>query len=170
MRIGLILMLALVLPSVGEAGTAGQGEDDLLARLESGSAVVGQPSEIRWQLSERKTGKPVPARLTLTITHLEKGKRIFSLVGIPTKGEFHLAFHFTDGAAHQVTSVAETDLGEPVRDERIVAVAGVEPPREAIFPSLFFFLTVIALGLVAGRISRDKKLLIFTRGRTPSRE
>jgi hypothetical protein len=46
--------------------------------------------------------------------------------------------------------------GESVRQERLITVTGVEPPREAIYPSLFLFLTVIALGLAAGRLSRRK--------------
>ena len=158
MRLGIFLLLfaLIVVPSFSEGGTRGDEKNELSARLEVDPAVVGKPSEIHLQLSERKTGNPVPARLTLTITHLEKGKRIFSLDRIPTKGEFHLAFHFTDGAEHQVSAVAEVEGGESVRQQQLITVTGVEPPREAIFPSLFIFLTVIAVGLVAGRISRRR--------------
>lgn len=44
-----------------------------------------------------------------------------------------------------------------VREEREINVTGVEPPRQAIYPSLFLFLTVIALGLAAGRFTRRVK-------------
>ena len=158
MRLGIFLLLFALnlLPSFGEGGTRGEGGNELLARLEVDPAQVGRPSQIRWRLSEPKSGNPVPARLTLTITHLEEGRQVFFLDNIPTDGDFSLWFHFTDGAPYRITSVAQVEGREPVREERIITVTGVEPPREAIFPALFFFLVVIALGLAAGRISRRR--------------
>lgn len=156
MRIGLFFLLALVLPSVGAAGTAGREENGLLASLEPGRAAVGGLSEIRWRLSERKTGKPVPARLTLTITHLEKERRVFFLEGIPTDGGFSLRFHFTDGAAYRISSLGWVEGRGAIEAEREVNVTGRAPPREAVYPSLFLFLAVIALGLAAGRFTRRK--------------
>jgi len=44
----------------------------------------------------------------------------------------------------------------PVQEQREVHVTAVEPPRQAIYPLLFLFLAVIALGLAAGRFSRGR--------------
>lgn len=158
MAISWLLLALNVLPSIAETSTRGNERSDLSARLELDPAVVGRPGQIRWSLTERSSGKPVPARLTLTITHLEKEKEIFSLSTIPTDGRFVLTFHFTDGAAHQVSSIAGLEGGESVRQEQVITVTGVEPPQGAIFPALFFFLAIVALGLVIGRASRSKKL------------
>ena len=172
MRLGIFLLLFALnlIPSFGEGGTRGEGENELLARLEIDPAEVGQPSQIRWSLSERKSGNPVSSRLTLTITHLEEGRQVFLLDSIPANGDFTLQFHFTDGSPYRVTSVAHVDGREPIQEEQTITVTGKEPPREAIFPSLFFFLVVIALGLATGRISRSRQLLTFIRARPLSHE
>lgn len=169
-RLGFFLLAFGLMLLVGEVSSAEKKQDGLVAKLEVDPAVVGQPSQIRWRLAEGKGGKPVPARLTLTITHLEEGRRVFFLDRIPTNGEFKLRFHFTDGAPYRITSVTQVEGGKAIQGEREIAVAGIEPPPEAIFPSLFFFVAIIALGLVAGRISRRKDLLTFTQARTPSCE
>lgn len=172
MRFGVrFLLLAFGLMSlalVGAASDATTERSGPVARLELSPATVGQPSQIRWRLADPKTSKPVPARLTLTITHLEEGKQVFVLDSIPTTGNFILQFHFTDGSSYRVASVAQVDDREPIQEERTITATTKEPPQGAILPSLFFFLTVIALGLAAGRISRRKDLLTFTRARTPS--
>ncbi|MGH7772186.1 MAG: hypothetical protein ACREQA_08090 [Candidatus Binatia bacterium] len=151
----LLLLAALfVVPSIETPAKDIEGKP--ASRLEVGPAVVGQPSEIRWNLSRPDTGKQQPSLLTLTITHLEKEKRIFSLEKIPTRGNFTLSFHFTDGAAHRVTAVAEVEGKGEIREEKVIAVTGIDPPPKAIVPSLLSFLGVIALGLVTGRISRGR--------------
>jgi hypothetical protein len=151
----LFLLSALfVVPSIETPGKDIEGK--LAGRLDVGPAVVGQPSEIRWNLSEPDTGKPVASLLTLTITHLEKEKRIFSHGKIPTRGNFTLSFHFTDGAAHRVSVLAEVEGRGEIREEKVITVTGIDPPRGAVIPSLLFFLGVITLGLVTGRISRGK--------------
>jgi len=154
LTIFLLLFALNIVPSFGAAGTGGKGEKEWSTRLEVDPAVVGQPSRIHWRLAEGKSGKRGPARLTLTITHLEEGRRVFFLDRIPTNGEFKLRFHFTDGAPYRITSVTQVEGGKAIQEEREIAVTGIEPPPEAIFPSLFFFLLVIALGLAAGRLSR----------------
>ncbi len=170
-RLGLFFLLAFgLMLLIGEVSSAEKKQDGLVAKLEVDPAQVGQPSQIRWRLADPKTGKPVPARLTLAITHLEEGKQVFVLDSIPTNGEFNFRFHFTDGSSYRVASVARVEGREPVQEEGTVTVTAREPPQGAILPSLFFFLTVIALGLAGGRISRRKDLLTFTRARTPSHE
>ncbi len=156
MKIGILVLVSVLslFAIIREAGAKGVGGNELVARLELSPVVVGRPSQIHWLFSNRDTGSPVNHRLTLTITHLEKRKRIFSLNKIPVKGNFTLGFHFTDASAHRVTSVAEVEGRGPIQQEQIITVTGLEPPREAILPALFFFLGVLALGLVTGRMSR----------------
>ncbi len=147
------LIIFLVMDSAGPVMAA---EDAFVPRLDAGPATVGQPSEIRWSLSEKETGKPVPSRLTLSITNLEEGRRIFFIDKVPVDGDFIMSFHFTDASEHRVMGVAEVKGEGPIRVERTVQVMGLEPPRETLLPPLILFLSVIALGLVAGRISRKK--------------
>ena len=151
----LSVVLALA-PAAGMAGDSKGGADGLVAKLEVGPAVVGRPSRIDWRLTEGKGGGTVPARLTLLITHLEKGKRVFFLDAIPTDGRLSLRFHFTDGSAYRITTISWVQGSGPVQEQREVHVTAVEPPRQAIYPLLFLFLAVIALGLAAGRFSRGR--------------
>lgn len=157
-QIGFLLLALGAIPLMGELRVRDSEAKELVTRLEVSPAGVGQPSQIRWLLSDPKTGKPVTSRLTLAITHLEKEKRIFFLNKIQTNGDFTFSFHFTDGSAHRITSVAEVEGMGPMREERTITVTGVDPPRVAVLRSLFFFLAVIALGLVIGRMSRRKRL------------
>lgn len=142
-------------PAAGMAGDSKGGADGLVAKLEVGPAVVGRPSRIDWRLTEGKSAGTVPVRLTLLITHLEKEKRVFFLNAIPTDGRFSLRFHFTDGSAYRITSIGWVQGSGPIQEEREINVTAVEPPQQAIYPSLFLFLAVIALGLAAGRWSRS---------------
>ena len=160
MRFGVrFLLLAfglMPLALVGAASDATTERSGPVARLELSPATVGQLSRIRWRLADPKTSKPVPARLTLAITHLEEGKQVFVLDSIPTNGNFILQFHFTDGSSYRVASVARVEGRKPIQEEKEITVTPIEPPPKAIFPSLFFFLLVIALGLAAGRLSRRR--------------
>lgn len=140
--IALAMILSLA-PAIGRA-----------ARLEVGQATVGKPTEIRWSLSDQERGNPGASRLSLSITHLENGTRIFFLTDIPTDGNFSISFQFTDGADHRITAVAQVEGENPVTLEKIVSVTAIEPPKRAILPVLILFLAVIALGLWVGRISR----------------
>ena len=151
----LSVVLALA-PAAGMTGDSKGSADGPVAELEVAPAVVGRPSRIDWRLTEGKGGRTVPARLTLLITHLEKGKRVFFLDRIPTAGNFSLIFHFTDGAAYRISSIGWIQGRGAVQEQRGVHVTAVEPPRQAIYPLLFLFLAVIALGLAAGRFSRGR--------------
>ena len=139
-------------------GIAATGKDAtgqrLAGRLEVGSATVGKPVQIRWTLGGAETEKAVASALSLTIIQLEEGKRIFSFFKIPSSGNFAMSFQFTDGSDHLITAVAEIEGGPPIVTEKIISVTAVEPSSRAILPALLFFLAVIALGLVAGRMTR----------------
>jgi hypothetical protein len=157
-RANFILLIALSLAQIAGAAEGGKeaGEERAVARLEIESATVGKPARISWLLADPKTGKARAALLSLAIIHLEKGTRIFSLTRVPTDGHFTMSFHFTDGAGYRVRSVAEIDGMPPIFEERVISVTAPEPPENAVIPSLFFFLTVIAFGLAVGRFSRKK--------------
>ena len=152
----LSLTLSLV-PLLGRAKAEGMGEKGLVPRLALSPAVVGRPTRIRWDLSEGKPGEPVSHRLTLMITHLEKGKTIFSLNQIPVERDLVFGFHFTDATEYRISAVAELKSGEVIEEERVIGVTGLEPPWGTFFPPLVLFLAVIALGLVTGRISCRSK-------------
>jgi len=137
-----------------ELATKVPGDREFLVRLEVSPPTVGQPSEIQWRLSEKETGMPYPTHLTLAITQLEKGKRIFFLKQIPTNGNLAFKFHFVDGSPHRVSSIADLKGRNPIRAEKIVAVTGIQPPKAVSLRALVLFLGVLVLGLITGRISR----------------
>jgi hypothetical protein len=132
--------------------------DEAVAQLDIDPPTVGKPARVHWKL-ERGRATPTPiAALSLTITHLEKGKTVFALDRIPVEGEYSMIFHFTDGAKYRVTTNAEIAGGQSVRAEQVVAVAGVEPPMSAMIPAIGFFSAVLMVGLGAGRASRRATL------------
>jgi hypothetical protein len=133
------------------------GDKELRVRLEVSPPTVGQPSEIDWRLSEKETGMPYPTHLTVAITQLEKGKRIFLLNRIPTDGNLAFKFHFVDGSPHRVSSIAELKGRNLIRAEKVVAVTGIQPPKAVSLRALVLFLGVLVLGIITGRISRRGK-------------
>lgn len=159
-----LLSLSLVLSTVPSVGEPSEKGGRLVSSLDIKPVIAGELSQIRWSLSESETGKPVSSYLTLTITHLEKGKQIFYLNKVSVRGYFSLGFHFVDASAYRVSAVAEVEGRAPLQEERAITVTGMEPLSEITIPTLFFFLGVIALGLVVGRISRRKWLKGFTEG------
>jgi hypothetical protein len=140
-----------------ELTTTVPGDKEFLVRLEVSPPTVGQHSDIHWRLSEKETGMPYPAQLTLAITQLEKGKRIFFLKRIPTDGDLAFKFHFVDGSPHRVSSIAELKGRNPIRAEKVVAVTGIQPPKAVSLRALVLFLGVLVLGLITGRMSRRRK-------------
>lgn len=159
-RVGLLLIMsALSLASVmeEEAGARQYGGKEILTHLEISPPTVGRPSKIHWSLSELEGENQLSGRLTLAITHMEKGKRIFFLDKIPTQGDFNLRFHFTDASPHRVSSTAEVEGGRLVQAEKTVTVSSESPPQDVAFRTLFLLLIVLGLGLVTGRISRRWK-------------
>lgn len=154
-----MLLMTIVLATVNESGEAGAAEapkEINAARLEIEPATVGKASRMHWSLADDGAeGKSLTA-LTLTITQLENNKTVFALQGVAVAGEFEMRFHFTDGSEHRVTAVAAMPGREPIKSEKIITVAAVEPPMRAMIPALGFFLAVIASGLVAGRFSKRR--------------
>jgi len=130
----------------GAAGPAG---------LEIEPATVGKPSLVRWGLTSAGEASRT-GFLTLTITHLEKQKVVFSVEKVPVAGEWSMKFHFPDGAEYRVAAVAQVPGEEPIRYQQLVSVTGVEPPVKAMVPALSYFVAVIALGLGAGRWSKRR--------------
>jgi hypothetical protein len=132
-------------------------EKKFVIRLEVSPPTVGQLSDIHLRLFEEKTGKSHPTHLTLAITQLEKGKRIFFLKQIPTNGNLAFKFHFVDGSPHRVSSIAELKGRNPIRVEKVVAVTGIEPPKAVSLRALVLFFGVLVLGIITGRMSRRWK-------------
>ena len=65
--------------------------------LEVDPATVGKPSSVRWRLAGDEQREKPPALLTLTITHLERGKTVFAVERLAAAGEFAMKFQFADG-------------------------------------------------------------------------
>ena len=124
--------------------------------VDVGPASVGTPTRVSWRLQgEASASKPLAA-LTLTITHLEKSKTVFSVERLPVTGEFAMSFQFTESAEYRVAAIAFIPGRHVVRTERHVSVTGVEPPSGAVISAMGLFLAVIAGGLWVGRWSRPR--------------
>lgn len=130
------------------------GQRKYFGWLEIDPATVGKPSKVRWRLAGEENVEGRAVLLSLTITHLEKDKTVFSVERLPVEGEFAMNFQFTDGAEYQVTAIAYVMSRQMIRTEQNISVVGVEPPARAMIPAVAFFLAVIALGLGVGRWSR----------------
>jgi hypothetical protein len=139
---------------VGSAIGQEAGNGKPVARLEIDPPTVGKPARVHWRLEGDRATATQRAVLSLTIVHLEKEKTVFAIDRIPVEGEYSMNFQFTDGAEYRVTARAILPGGQSARAEQVVEVAGVEPPVSAMMPAIGVFLTVIAVGLGAGRWSR----------------
>ena len=148
----LLTLFVAVVGSVGGHDGPAPTRDisDPQSMLEIDGAVVGKLTSLRWRPSDAPV---VNRRLSLAITHLEKRKIMFAIDRVPVAGEFGLKFNYPDGAEYRVNGVAESPRQAPLRAERLVVVTGIEPAMKAQIPALLFFLSVIALGLGAGRLS-----------------
>ena len=148
-RIGVLLLVAAVMISFFTADLGAQdrkgGEPLAVDR-----PVAGKISRIRWGLPERNK----PVLLTLTITNLEEDRRVLFIPRVSTRGNFTFDFQFTNGGRHRVMALAEVEGESPVREEKVVTVAAVEPAQTAVVPTMFLFLGVIAAGMVVGYSSR----------------
>ena len=151
---GLVVLLASSMASIETVRAQGTERGGQFGWLEIDPATVGKLSKVRWRLSGEADASSHSVLLTLTITHLEKGKMVFSVERLPVESEFAMDFQFTDGADYRVSAIAYATGGRMLRTEQNIAVTGVEPPAPAMIPAIGFFLAVIALGLVVGRWSR----------------
>jgi hypothetical protein len=122
--------------------------------LEVAPATLGRPARVHWSLQPAGIEGKTSANLSLNITHLEKNMVIFAVEKIPVAGEFSFDYQFTDGSDHRVSAIAMTEDGETVRQEQVVSVSAVAPPSSAQLPTLGLLVSVIFLGLLAGRWSR----------------
>ena len=152
-----LLLLMSCLP-VAVEGTAQELERPYFGRLEVDPATVGKPSKVRWALASEESAARRAVLLNVTITHIEKGKTVFSVERLPVPGEFTMDFQFADGAEYRVAAVAYLAGGQMIRTEQNIVATGMEPPARAIIPAIVFFLALIALGLGVGRWSRRTAL------------
>jgi hypothetical protein len=151
---GLVVLLASSMASIETVRAQGTERSGQFGWLEIDPATVGKLSKVRWRLSGEANARSHTVLLTLTITHLEKGKMVFSVERLPVESEFAMDFQFTDGADYRVSAIAYATGGRMLRTEQNIAVTGVEPSMREMIPAIGFFLGVIALGLGVGRLSR----------------
>lgn len=153
-----VLIVGAFLCGIGDSYSAQPtAEPSRAVTLEVESARVGTPTGVQWRLPSPPGGEKTPASLTLTITHLEKNKVVFSVEKLPVSSEFSMKFQFPDGAQYKVLAVANIPGAPPTRSEQLVSVAASEPPARAMLPALSYFLGLILLGLGAGRWSKLRK-------------
>ena len=145
-------MMAVVALAASGAMAAGVTQDGDGEALEVEPATVGRPTLVRVRegLDSRQPG----ALLSLAIIHLEKSKTAFEIERVPTAGDFSMKFQFTDGAEYRLITVVERPGVAPLRSEKIITAASLEPPTSAMVPAFIFFIGLIAVGLAAGRWSK----------------
>jgi hypothetical protein len=154
-----VLIVGAFLCGTGDSYSVQQAAEPLrAATLEIESAKVGTQTDVQWRLKGEFAGEKPVNFLTLTISHLEKGKVVFGVEKLAVASEFSMKFQFPDGAEFRVSTVANTPDAPAIPNERIVSVAGVEPPASAMVPALSYFLGLILFGLGAGRWSKLRKV------------
>jgi hypothetical protein len=151
---GLVLLLGIFTAAIQIAGAQEAERGGQFGWLEIDPAIVGKPSKVRWRLAGDANAGNQPVLLTLTITHLEKTKTVFSVERQPVEREFGMDFQFTDGAEYRIAAIAYITGGQMIRTEQNISVTGVKPPARAMIPAIGLFLGVITLGLAVGRWSR----------------
>jgi hypothetical protein len=151
---GLLFFMGSLLLSPGIAPAQDAESARYFGWLEVDPATVGKPINIRWRLGGDDQREKPPALLTLTITHLERGKTVFAVERLAVAGEFVMNFQFTDGAEYRVAALAYV-AGRPIlRTEKNVAAIAAEPPARAMIPAISFFVAIVAVGLGVGRWSK----------------
>ncbi|HEX5605423.1 MAG TPA: hypothetical protein VFY96_02850 [Candidatus Binatia bacterium] len=152
-----VIVLLALLSAFGGRADSSSTQSDASAALEVAPATVGRPTLVRWRFNDNVD--PVSARvlLSLAIVHLEKGKPVFEVERIPVPGEFAMNFQFTDGAEYRLVAVGEKPGRPPVRSEKVVAAAALEPPAKAMIPAFGYFIGLIAIGLALGRWSKRRE-------------
>jgi hypothetical protein len=149
-----LLLLVLWLSSKNALTAEEPLQEKYFGWLEVGPASVGTPTRVSWRLQGDDSASRTAALLTLTISHLETRKTVFSVERLSVAGEFSMRFQFTDGAEYRVAATAFVPGRGVVRTEQHVSVTVAEPPARAVLPAIGFFLAVIAGGLGVGRWSR----------------
>ncbi|MGH7875502.1 MAG: hypothetical protein ACREQO_25185 [Candidatus Binatia bacterium] len=152
-----LVMLAVWFGGSARAATAPSPAARLAGKLAVEPATVGKLSRIAWRLENDGQLDQRLVVLTLTVTHLEKSKIVFAVEKLPIPGEFVTKFQFPDGAEYRVTALTNVAGLEPVRNEQVISVTGIEPPARAATPALLYFIALIAAGLGAGRWSKIRR-------------
>ena len=158
-----LFILALAI-GVSAGGTTNPSQvAPAVGKLEIEPAIVGQLSRITWRLANDGQHDSRMVSLTVTVTHLEKGKLVFAVEKLPVAGEFATKFQFPDGAEYRVTAAANIAGMAPVRNEQVISVTGIEPPARAAAPALLYFIALIAVGLGVGRWSKMRAATVQPR-------
>ena len=158
-----LIVLTCLLAAPAQGATAPVPEARLVGKLEVEPATVGKLSRIAWRLENDGQPDPRTVLLTLTVTHLEKGKIVFAVEKLPITGEFATKFQFPDGAEYRVTAAANIAGLGPMRNEQVISVTGIEPPARAAVPALLYFIALIAAGLGVGRWSKIRGVTVQSR-------
>jgi hypothetical protein len=156
LQVGILLILCLASSGTLMDAVCAQENSNqkYTAELDVSPPTVGRIARIQWSLRPAGFGGNPSAHLNINITHLEKNQVVFAVEKVPVTGEFSFEYQFTDGSNHRVSAVAIREDGETVRQDQLVSVSAVVPPWRAQLPALALFLSVIFLGLLAGRWSR----------------
>ena len=89
-----LIVLALSIGISARGMTAPSQEANSVGKLEVEPATVGKLSRIAWRLENAGQPDPRTVLLTLTVTHLEKGKIVLAVEKLPITGEFRPSFNF----------------------------------------------------------------------------
>lgn len=148
-----MFLLVFLAPVPYRLAQGGGVPDRRGGKIAVSAARVGTPSRIRWTFAGRAEA---PIELAIGITQVEKGKEVFRLEKVNPRGPFEFRFQFVDASPHRVRAVATIGGNPPMVAEQIVNVSAPDPPRWQLARVLLYFLSVVAVGLILGRMSRRR--------------
>jgi hypothetical protein len=158
---------AIETPKSSNTGVA-QAQEFKLELSGDQQATVGQLATLQAKLTNTQTNQPVAnAVFTITATQLENNWIAFSHQGTAdAQGQLVWQQQFFDGAPHRIeviaspknTSSKNNSLVQPLRAAREIEVEGVAPPLSVRLISLFYFTSVLGMGLAVGFWSKRRQV------------
>ncbi len=129
------------------------------------STAVGQMASFQAKLTDSKTNQPVSdVMVSIKSTQLENNWVAFGYQGVAdAQGLLTWQEQFFDGAPHKVeVEVSPSPISNrqftPFQATQEIEVEGIAPPMLVRFVGLFYFTTILVLGMIAGLLLQRRRL------------
>ncbi|MGI2902555.1 hypothetical protein [Tolypothrix sp. VBCCA 56010] len=127
------------------------------------NATVGKVANLGLQVKDTTTGQLInDVALQVKAIALEHGLTVFTYNGVPDKGKLTWQEQFFDGSPHKIEVEATPIPGSnrqfsPIKVAQSVEVEGIAPPIYIRLISLFYFTTIVGIGMAIGLLIQRRK-------------